>query len=97
MKVRVEDAALQEIQDAVGYLQMVAPQSGEDFLNELATARKLVIEHPNAHPKAGLGCRRILLSNHPYQLVYRAEGDTIVIYAVAHLARRPRYWKGRIG
>ena len=38
--------------------------------------------------------RRLLVKRFPYQLIYRVEGDEIVIYAVAHQARRPGYcWK----
>jgi hypothetical protein len=40
--------------------------------------------------------RRIILKTFPYQLVYRAEGDEIRVYAVAHLKRKPNYWTGRL-
>jgi plasmid stabilization system protein ParE len=39
---------------------------------------------------------RVLLSNFPYQFIYRIEGDEIRVYAVAHLKRKPRYWMGRL-
>ena len=41
--------------------------------------------------------RRLLVKRFPYQLIYRVEGDEIVIYAVAHQKRRPGYWRKRIG
>jgi len=39
--------------------------------------------------------RRILLRRFPYQIVYRLKPDGIVVVAVAHLKRRPGYWKSR--
>jgi hypothetical protein len=39
--------------------------------------------------------RRILLLGFPYQIVYRLRPAEIVIVAVAHLKRRPGYWKNR--
>jgi hypothetical protein len=31
----------------------------------------------------------------PYSIVYRPDIDWIVIIAVAHQRKRPRYWSGR--
>jgi hypothetical protein len=32
----------------------------------------------------------------PYRLIYRVEGEEIRIYAVAHVRRKPGYWRRRI-
>lgn len=37
--------------------------------------------------------RRLLVGRFPYQVVYRLRATEIVIVAVAHLKRRPGYWK----
>jgi hypothetical protein len=39
--------------------------------------------------------RRALVARFPYQVVYRIRPGEIVIVAVAHLKRRPGYWKNR--
>jgi plasmid stabilization system protein ParE len=39
--------------------------------------------------------RRLLVARFPYQVVYRLTPDEIVVLAVAHLKRRPNYWKDR--
>lgn len=39
--------------------------------------------------------RRILLHGFPYQIVYRLRPAEIVIVGVAHMKRRPGYWKKR--
>lgn len=96
MRIRIEAEASEEIRLVAVYLDVVAPAQVEVFLDEIARARALMVQHPDAHPKAGRGCRRILLASHPYQIVYRVEGDEIVVYAVAHLKRRPRYWRKRV-
>ncbi|HIP58812.1 MAG TPA: hypothetical protein EYH01_00115 [Campylobacterales bacterium] len=40
--------------------------------------------------------RRCLVNRFPFGLVYRIEGDTIVIVAVMHLSRKPDYWYSRV-
>ncbi len=39
--------------------------------------------------------RRFLMRRYPYQVVYRLEGDHVVVIAVAHAKRKPQYWKQR--
>lgn len=53
-------------------------------------------EFPKASPVVSGTVRRCLLTRFPYRLVYRVEGEKIVIYAVAHQSRRPGYWRTRI-
>ena len=59
------------------------------------------VELINSHPEIGeptsadRKTRRALVPRFPYQVVYRLRPDEIVIVAVAHLKRRPGYWKIR--
>jgi hypothetical protein len=47
-------------------------------------------------PEIEPGIRRCRLARFSYGLIYGVDGETIVIVAVAHLHRRPRYWIDRI-
>jgi len=40
--------------------------------------------------------RRFLFSRFPYSLIYGLDQETIVVIAVAHQHREPRYWADRI-
>jgi plasmid stabilization system protein ParE len=42
------------------------------------------------------GTRRVLVKDFPFSLVYRRELEGIVVFAVAHHARRPYYWQSRV-
>ncbi|WP_396101041.1 hypothetical protein [Cyanobium sp. Cruz CV13-4-11] len=39
--------------------------------------------------------RRVFLRDFPFALVYRSDEQGITIYALAHHARRPGYWRIR--
>ena len=84
-----------EIAEAVEFHQTRSAELSQRFLIDLEAAVAKIIEFPNAHPPLRGGFRRILLARFPYQIVYRVEGETIRIYAVAHLKRRPGYWRKR--
>jgi mRNA-degrading endonuclease RelE of RelBE toxin-antitoxin system len=32
----------------------------------------------------------------PYRLIYGVDGEEVVVYAVAHVRRKPGYWRKRI-
>ena len=42
------------------------------------------------------GTRRYLLCKLPYSIIHQASGNLVRIYAVAHVKRRPGYWKDRL-
>jgi toxin ParE1/3/4 len=71
------------------------PGLGDEFLDEVTTSLTRIKEFPFAHPPLD-GSRRYILRRFPFSLIYEVEVDIIVIVAVAHHSRRPRYWKRRL-
>jgi hypothetical protein len=55
----------------------------------------------NAQPEIGSTAiddqqtRRLFVLRFPYQIIYRLDQDAIVILAIAHVKRRPGFWKHR--
>jgi hypothetical protein len=37
-----------------------------------------------------------MLWSGPYSIIYGLDGEVVVVVAVAHLYREPRYWAGRV-
>jgi hypothetical protein len=74
---------------------------GFDFLAELDRAFTLIMESPGTWPlwpglPESLKIRRFLLSRFPYGIAYDFSETGIIIYAVAHLSRRPAFWSDRL-
>jgi toxin ParE2 len=44
----------------------------------------------------GEGIRRCRLGRFPYGLIYTLDNGDILVLAVAHLHRRPDYWRDRL-
>ena len=61
---------------------------------EEAAARALAF--PQSGSPSRSNTRRVLVNGFPFSLVYRPERDGIVVFAVAHHARRPYYWQSRV-
>ncbi len=69
--------------------------TGDRFLDGVRAGLVAIKEFSGAAPSIGEPYRRKILADFPYGQIFRLDGDTAVIVAVAHLKRRPRYWKRR--
>lgn len=96
MKVRFLTLAQQELDNAVVWYNQQSEGLGQEFLDEIDRTVRRAISFPLSCPEIEPGIRRGLIARFPYGLIYGVDGDTIVVVAVAHLHRRPRYWIDRI-
>jgi len=88
--------AEQEMLESAIYYQSKASGLGIDYLSEVERAVKSIAESPNAWPILEGELRRCLIRRFPFGILYRVEPNEIVVVAVAHLRRRPGYWRERI-
>lgn len=88
--------AEQEMLEAALYYQSKASGLGVVFLSEIQRAVKSIAESPNTWPILKGDLRRRLVRRFPYGILYKVEPEEIVVIAVAHLQRKPDYWKERI-
>jgi plasmid stabilization system protein ParE len=96
VKIRFLSIARQELDDAFAWYERQSAGLGSDFLDDLDRAVHRIKAYPNSCVELTPGLRRALLSRFPYGVVYGQEADAIVIVAVAHLHREPRYWINRL-
>ena len=85
-----------EFREAARYYETEAPGVGRSFIAEVRRAVEFIVENPYAAVAVVSGIRKKVLSHFPYNILYAVELDLIVIVAVAHQKRRPRYWRARI-
>jgi plasmid stabilization system protein ParE len=97
LPVRVSEPASVELGEAVRWYEDRRVGLGAEFFDAISTT--LLFLSMNATAGAILSgdglTRRALIKRFPYQVVYRIRSSEIVIVAVAHLKRRPGYWKNR--
>jgi plasmid stabilization system protein ParE len=86
----------EEFREAVRYYENEAPGVGLRFIAEVRKGVTFITENPFAAAPVGSGIRRKVLNHFPYSLLYAVESELVVIVAVAHHKRRPRYWRSRL-
>ncbi len=88
--------AEQEMLEAAQYYQSLSPGLGTDYLSEVERAVRSIANSPDAWPILEGNLRRRLIRRFPCGILYRIEPEEIVIVAIAHLRKKPGYWKERI-
>lgn len=96
MKVDFFPAAEQELFEAANGYERKLPGLGEAFILEVERVTAVLMELSSLGEKLDEVHRRIPLRRFPYGLIFRCDGETLHVVAVAHRRRRPRYWTPRI-
>jgi hypothetical protein len=65
-------------------------------LRKKSTTITRIIQYPDAWSALSKNSRRSLVNRFPYGVIYQVKSRSLRIIAVAHLNRRPGYWKERL-
>jgi len=94
--IRYHEAAEVELMEKIGYLELRAKGPGRRFLTEIRRAESVIAEFLESGEEILAGLRKVMVRKFRHSLVYTIEEDGLLILAVAHHARRPGYWIGRL-
>ena len=95
--LRSSQPASEELSEAVRWYEVQRPGLGGEFFDAVVATIMMIESLPEVgrpvrdDPRT----RRLLVARFPYEVVYRLQPEAIVLVAIAHLKRRPGYWKGR--
>ena len=94
---RFHPDARAELLDAATYYEEQAGGLGGQLIDEAQRVIDMLAASPGfGAPVAGHDVlRRWSLRRFPYYVIYREGADALVVLAIAHQRRRPRYWPGR--
>ena len=94
-RARFIAAARLEFFAEVIYYSEAQPGLGARFTAAVEEAAARALAFPLSGSPSRSNTRRVMVKGFPFSLVYRMELDGIVVFAVAHHARRPFYWQSR--
>ncbi|MHB8652713.1 MAG: type II toxin-antitoxin system RelE/ParE family toxin [Terriglobia bacterium] len=94
--VKYHEAAEDELLNEIGYLELRLPGLGRRFYAEIRRAEELISKFPESSHELLPGIRKKILRKFPFSLIYSIENDSLLVLAVAHHNRQPRYWVPRV-
>ncbi len=95
MKVIFATEVWEEVEEARSYYENEVDGLGKAFILIVSQSIDEIKRHPKASRIIKTPFRRFLTQRFPFGIIYRIERKIIYIVAVAHLKRRPFYWKDR--
>lgn len=97
--VRPSSFAEEEIEHYIRRYESEAAGLGDRLWLDIQTAASLISEYPeigeSVRRTRGL-VRRVPLRHFPFFLLYRRREDSLQIVALAHMSRKPNYWRSRL-
>jgi toxin ParE2 len=96
LKTRFLLPARRELRETVRYYNAQLPGLGEEFRDEAWETVRRIKEFPEAWHPLGGSIRRCQMRRFPYGLIYEPSANETVIIAIAHLHRKPEYWRSRV-
>jgi toxin ParE1/3/4 len=94
--VRFHPAAEEEYLSSLAWYNQRSSAAALDFESEFHRAVSAIAEASERWPVCFSRCRRYVLHQFPFSVVYRNLEDEVFILAVAHGHRRPGYWRKRL-
>ncbi|WNZ23111.1 type II toxin-antitoxin system RelE/ParE family toxin [Leptolyngbya sp. NK1-12] len=95
MKYAFHPEALTEYAEAVQYYAEQRAEVAQAFIDAVEDAVYRIRESPTRYIVVEEDVRRCMTRRFPYGVLYTIEPDYILILAVMHCSREPRYWKSR--
>jgi plasmid stabilization system protein ParE len=95
-QVRFHRLADKELREVSAWYRKHDAHVASRFKEAVEASIERIQQDPESHPVELKQFRWVKIRRFPYKLVFqRADPDEIMIVAVAHTSRRPRYWRRR--
>lgn len=95
MTFQYHPEAAKELMSSIQYYEEKSVGLGAEFLDEIEEAIAQAIAHPKSGSLLTKNGRRNLLVRFPYEIIYDASENVVMINAVKHMKRKPGYWESR--
>lgn len=86
-RVLIRPNAEADARDARQWYESQRTGLGDELLEEIRRAIRLLGEHPERRPIYYRGFRRLITRRFPYKLFYRIEGDRVIVFRILRAKR----------
>ena len=89
-QVIIRPAAEADLRDARLWYESQRLGLGDELLNEVSHAVRLLEEQPERRPIYYNGFRRLITRRFPYKIFYRVEDGCVIVFRILHAKREHR-------
>lgn len=95
MQVVLTSPAMADLAELITFYDERATHLADGLVSEIEDSVRRIAEHPDAGAPHHNRTRRFLLQQFPLAVIYRIQGETAEVVAIAHQRQHPGYWTAR--
>jgi len=96
MKVYIHEMAAKEFREAIQWYDLQSEGLGSRFEKTTLSVIERIKAAPSWFLKETRDVYKTYVTKFPYKILYTVEEGGIVMWAIAHLHRKPWYWQSRM-
>ena len=96
MKVHIHKMAAREFDEAILWYEAQSEGLGDRFKKTAIGQIEKIKRNPSWFLREAEDIFKVYIPKFPYKILYTIDEERIVIWAFAHLHRRPWYWQSRL-
>jgi plasmid stabilization system protein ParE len=96
MKIRIHELATKEFDDAIMWYDQQSEGLGKRFKKTVKDSIGKIRNNPEWYLKESIDLYKSYIPKFPYKILFTVEKHEIIIWAIAHMHRKPWYWQSRI-
>jgi hypothetical protein len=97
MQVRIHELAVKELDEAIDWYDLQSGGLGKRFKEAVVENVNKIRKNPGWFLIEKGQIHKAYIPKFPYKILFTVENDNlIIIWAIAHLHRKPWYWQNRV-
>ncbi len=96
MKIEIHELAADEFNEAIEWYELQSKGLGKRFKKSVTNQLGKIKKNPDWFLIEAENIYKTYIPKFPYKVLYTIEKERIVIWAIAHMHRKPWYWQSRM-
>ncbi len=96
MRINIHELAVKEFNEAIEWYEIQSAGLGKRFKDTVIAQLKKLKKNPNWFLKETGDIYKAYIPKFPYKILFTSEKKEVIIWAIAHMHRKPWYWQPRI-
>jgi mRNA-degrading endonuclease RelE of RelBE toxin-antitoxin system len=96
MKISIHELAAKEFDEAIEWYENQTKRLGKRFKKSVINQLRKIKENPNWFLRETDDIYKAYVPKFPYKILFTFDKEKVVIWAIAHLHRKPWYWQSRL-
>ena len=96
MKIKIHELAVQEFDEAIEWYELQSKGLGKRFKKSVTHQLKKIKQNPDWFLIEAENIYKVYIPKFPYKILYTLDKEKIIVWAIAHMHRKPWYWQSRM-